>query len=368
MTNKPLVLLGEAQGANEAKINAPFVGASGIELLRMLTDSKHFDFTSEDESRIRAYYNDGDPTHLDMIWRMHPEFARLNVFNVHPPGNDLDSLCGPKADAIPGYPPLVKGKGYIRAEFQPHLERLADDLVDLDPNLILCLGNSALWALTGATGISKLRGTTCVSSRLATDFKLLPTYHPAAVLRQWDLRPTVIADLMKAKREADYPEIRRPKREIWIEPTLEDLETFRDRYIANCEILSVDIETAGTQITEIGFAPSPVVSIVIPFYDRRRKGKSYWPDVSSECEAWKMVRAVLTNPSIPKLFQNGMYDIAFLLRSAGIAVCGAAEDTMLLSHALQPESLKGLGYLGSIYTDEGSWKGMRKASTIKRDS
>ena len=41
---------------------------------------------------------------------------------------------------------------------------------------------------------------------------------------------------------------------------------------------------------------------------------------------------------------------------------------MLLSHALQPESLKGLAYLGSIYTDHGAWKSERKMeTTIGRD-
>ena len=48
---------------------------------------------------------------------------------------------------------------------------------------------------------------------------------------------------------------------------------------------------------------------------------------------------------------------------------GAAEDTMLLQHSLQPESLKGLGYLGSLYTDFGAWKVDHKNSqTIKRDN
>jgi hypothetical protein len=77
---------------------------------------------------------------------------------------------------------------------------------------------------------------------------------------------------------------------------------------------------------------------------------------------------VLIDAAIRKLFQNGMYDIAFLLRSYGIRVYGCAEDTMLLHHALQPESLKGLGYLGSIYTDFGPWKSDRKhVETIGRD-
>ena len=40
---------------------------------------------------------------------------------------------------------------------------------------------------------------------------------------------------------------------------------------------------------------------------------------------------------------------------------------MLAHHALQPESAKGLGFMGSIYTDEGAWKQERKVSTIKKD-
>jgi hypothetical protein len=42
---------------------------------------------------------------------------------------------------------------------------------------------------------------------------------------------------------------------------------------------------------------------------------------------------------------------------------------MLLHHALQPESPKGLDFLGSVYTEEASWKLMRPRGkqTIKRD-
>jgi hypothetical protein len=77
---------------------------------------------------------------------------------------------------------------------------------------------------------------------------------------------------------------------------------------------------------------------------------------------------VLESPTPRKLFQNGLYDIAFLWRAYGIKVMGAEHDTMLLHHALQPESLKGLGFLGSIYSDEGAWKQMReKVTTIKAD-
>jgi DNA polymerase I-like protein with 3'-5' exonuclease and polymerase domains len=172
---------------------------------------------------------------------------------------------------------------------------------------------------------------------------------------------------MKAARERDYPEIRRPKREIWIEPTLEDINEFDNRHIINAQRLAVDIETAGNQVTCIGFAPSERLAIVIPFLRSEKRGRNYWPDIETERAAWKIVRRILERSEPAKTFQNGLYDIAFLWRSMGIQVFGATEDTMLLHHALQPESLKSLGFLGSIYSDEGSWKHMRKTATIKAD-
>jgi hypothetical protein len=64
-----------------------------------------------------------------------------------------------------------------------------------------------------------------------------------------------------------------------------------------------------------------------------------------------------------------LFDIAFLWRSYGLRTYNATDDTMLLHHSLQPESLKSLAFLGSIYTDEGAWKDLKKHSTtIKRDA
>lgn len=363
---KPIFLLGEAKGRNEDKIDAGFVGASGIELLRMLDEAKIIELTSEDRSFISKFYNTGDPNNIDMIWRMHPEVYRSNVFQQHPPGNNLQFFCGPKKDGIPGMGPLIKG--YVKKEFEYELDRLADEIISIDPNLILCLGNTPLWALTNKTAVSKRRGTTVVSTHTVEGYKLLGTYHPAAVLRQWELRPVTIIDLIKAKREAEYPDVRRPKCQIWIEPGVADIEDFIREYVIGCEYLSVDIETSGTRITEIGFSPRSDIAIVIPFDDTRRKDKCYWPDRHTEIEVWKIIRAVLADRAIRKVFQNGLYDIAFLWRAYGIKVYGAEHDTMLLHHALQPESLKSLGFLGSIYTDHGPWKTERgKSFTIKRD-
>jgi DNA polymerase len=337
MTN--ILILGEAWGEHEARERMPFVGPSGWELTKMLSESGI--------ERCECYLT--------------------NVFNFQPRGNRIETLCGPRQEALSGYPALEKGK-YLRKEFGNELERLQAELLEVNPNLILALGNTALWAMLGTTGISNRRGSVVASTHLVEGFKLLPTFHPAAVLRDWSLRPVTILDFHKARRESVFPEVVRPSRQIWIEPSLSDIEAFYDTYIPGCQVLSCDIETVGDQITCIGFAPNSTISLVIPFTDQRRNSGSYWPTRADELAAWGYVRRFLEAPC-EKVFQNGLYDISFLWRSYKLRVVNCEHDTMLLHHSLQPESPKGLAFLGSVYTNEASWKLMRPRhkTTIKKD-
>lgn len=377
MLLKPILLLGEAPGEQEAKIGSSFVGASGVLLLNLLHDSGVIHLTSDDRGLLSKYWTTQDPNCTEAVWQMHTEVHRINVFAQHPPKNDLSWFCGPKEEALPGYPPLIKKKpeyrywrgGYLRKEFAHELDRLGDEILRYDPNLIVAMGNTPLWALCGRSGITKLRGTTCVSTHTVSGYKLLCTYHPAAVLRQYELRPTTVADFSKINREKEFPDVRRPRCEIWIEPAIEDIERFIEEHIKGCALLSVDIETSGNQVTCIGFAPRKDLALVIPIHDSRNKSGSYWTTAEEELRCWALIRSILENRMIPKLLQNGLYDSAFLWRSYGIRIMGMREDSMLCHHALQPEALKGLAYLGSVYTDHGPWKSERtKNETIKRDA
>lgn len=335
MQNK-VAIIGEAYGEQEEKERTPFVGSSGWLLTSLLQEAGI--------ERSQCFLT--------------------NVLNLRPQGNKIENLCTDiKGKRIYGMGPLAKAL-YLREEYLPELERLQDELLEVNPNVIIALGNTALWALTNSTGISKARGVACLSTHTVTGFKLVPTYHPAYILRNWNERPVTVIDLIKARREAEYPEIRRPKREIWIEPDIADIKVFFAKHID--DFASVDIETVGNQITCIGFAPNSSIALVVPIFDFRKKDRCYWLQ-RDEYTVWMMLKSVLENRRIRKLFQNGMYDVAFLYRSMGIRVYGAEEDTMLMHHALYPESLKGLGFLGSIYCDEMNWKNLRKVATIKGD-
>lgn len=176
-------------------------------------------------------------------------------------------------------------------------------------------------------------------------------------------------DWQKAKREREFAELRRPLREIWTEPNLEDIREFASKYLANAPVIAFDIETAQGQITCISFAGSVDRAIVIPFWDERNSDGNYWRSLDDELTAWDLVASILGGPA-EKLGQNGMYDMQYLWQFYGIPVNNYAHDTMLLHHSLHPESDKGLGFLGSVYTNEAAWKterGRGKHSTIKRE-
>ncbi|KKL46727.1 hypothetical protein LCGC14_2342680 [marine sediment metagenome] len=148
------------------------------------------------------------------------------------------------------------------------------------------------------------------------------------------------------------------------------MEEFYQKYIKDCDLLAFDTETRKGQITCISFAPSPTIAIVIPFVEKTpNPDYNYWKDPEDEKSAWRFVQKVLDSP-VPKLAQNGLYDLQYLWTPHGISVRNFSEDTMLLHHSIYIELPKGLGFLGSIYTEEVAWKLMRtrsKDSVEKKD-
>jgi uracil-DNA glycosylase len=342
-----LMILGEAPGAEEEKLGIPVVGSSGQELNRMLQE---------------AGINPGSPYKTNVFWTR-PKDNRLSTLMLSQ--QQWKELGKPEVPQM-----KVEGKlMYLHPSLTPELERLEREIEECNPNLILTLGNTALWSLSGRQNISSMRGTTLISSKLSRPRKILPTYHPAAVLRQWDLRSIVIADLMKAKIQSRFPEVRRPQRLITVNPSLSDLEAFfssLDENPGGAAGLAVDIETRLGQITEIGFAPSPTKALVVPFIKGFKT--HYWTSPSDEVQALRLCKAILQHP-IPKIFQNGLYDLQYIWRTWRFAPKNCLHDTMLKHHSLFPELQKGLGFLGSLYTDEPAWKMMRnkKDTQEKRD-
>lgn len=362
------VIIGEAWGFDEQMLRLPFVGTSGRELWRMLGEAFGSSPLHKNALDMHRYGNAWVRSRDE--WLEEESLAFTNVFNLQPAGNKIEELCTDKHEAGKAYSlPFIARGQYLKEEFFPHLDRLKEELAFAPRNLLVALGNTACWATLDTSGIGAIRGTTTWSQKYST--KVLPSYHPAAVLRQWSWRPIVVADLLKAKRERNFPELRRPERLVLVNPSRDELRPAFDRVLDEASrsgLLSVDIETAGRMITCIGFAGSPNFAFVLPFVAGDKPGGHYWTSPEDELYAWQLCKDVLENCPTPKLGQNFLYDLQYLARF-GIQPLDCLEDTMLLHHALFPELQKSLGFLGSIYTSEPAWKIMRKrkSDTEKRD-
>lgn len=249
--------------------------------------------------------------------------------------------------------------------------RLTEELALARPNVIVPLGGTALWGFLGETGIAKYRGAVSAATRIRPGAKLIPTYHPSAVNRNWPYMPIVVGDFNKAWTQSAFPEIRYPKVELLVEPSVDDVRRFAEE-CKSARKLSVDIETGWGQITTIQFAvPStPPRAMSIPFVDLRKSNKCYWLTAAQELEVWKIVRDVLESP-VPKVGQNFSYDFFWLFDKRGIVVRNFRSDTRLRHKVLYPEWPADLGTMGAMYTDIGVWKmwaGRYQKDTDKKDS
>lgn len=347
-TPAKIFLLAEAPGTEESLKGEPLVGPSGWELRRML----------------RTIGVDLNACYKSNVFSRQPMANNLALYGV-----DRDS-ASVQARALG--PLTTNPITFIADEYLPELSRLREELAAVNPNVVVALGNTACWALGLGQGIGALRGSIHTSHILPDRaLKVLPTFHPAAVLRQWDQRTIAIADLAKAHNESHSPDIQFDNTELWLQPTLRDLDEFADLHLRHATVCATDVETKRGQITCMSFAPSPAYSITIPFWQDGER-PSYWANVEEELIAWCWCRHWLEKPDLIKVLQNGMYDTQYFLRY-GINPVNFTADTMLAHHSLFSELNKGLGFLGSIYANYPNWKSLSsqakilKSEQLKRD-
>lgn len=256
----------------------------------------------------------------------------------------------------------------------PALARLQRELERVQPEVVVAMGGTALWAMTGETQVGDQRGHFQYATRTLPGVKVMPTFHPAFVQRMWKFFGTVVGDFVKADNQSRQPRgtrLRYDAREVWIDPTYADMEWFEMQHLKPSPLITIDIETVprARQITCIGFGGVASSAIVVPFVDDRKPNRSYWPTVEAEVRAWAWVRRICALPQA-KLMQNGTYDAQWLWARMGIPVMNYSEDTRLLHHALYPELPKDLAVMGAAYTEQPAWKSWRGAPKAgeKRDA
>ena len=174
--------------------------------------------------------------------------------------------------------------------------------------------------------------------------KVLGTYHTAAALRDWPLTRIIEHDLRRARHEAAYPHINRPKRKFTIDAGLEETISYLDGL---GDPISVDIETIGLDYpTCVGISDDPTRAICIPFRGGRLS-------TSELAYVWRRLNRLFRARGI--IGQNIQFDVTRLERYA-FSFPRIEFDTMLAHHLLYPEFAHDLGFIVSIYTHEPYYK------------
>ena len=306
--NAQIMIVGEAPGADEEIAGIPFVGSSGTELTRMLHEA----------GIVRS------------------ECFLTNVCKYRPPENKIEFFF---LDAKRTKPNELIKEG---------IEELKQEIATVQPKLIITLGNTPLWALTGNNGITKWRG----SMLRCGDAILLPTYHPAHILRQWEFRSIAIHDLKRAARTLESDGWPADNSSILVRPSFSDTMDVLGTLIQKANTaaapitLASDLETRLKYIACHGIAWSDTEAISIPILCVERP-TGYWT-LDQEVAIWQREKELLTHGSVEIVGQNYLYDAQYFARRRGY-VPRLCHDTMFQQHVAYAGLPKGLDFLSSMY-------------------
>ena len=307
-----IMLIGEAPGEIEHRSGKPFQGPAGKTLDMLLQQA--------------------GITRQDCLI--------ANVAREKPPGNKISFYYEDSKCTVPR--PIMKG-------FIDYLKR---EIATLRPNIIIALGATALYTLTGMKGIERARGyiTECT---LVPGIKVLPTYHPQAVGYTWNLGFQVVMDLRKALANSYTPDL--PKDDRVLQSSISKYEYLQYlEWLLNehKEAIAVDIETVspGSHIDIMGIADSPKHAVAFELIKNRKP--LYSPD--GELEIWQSLAKVLSTKDL--IMQNAAYDITVLWHNNKIFCKNIIADTMIATHVCWPEVPRNLGFQASICLNVPSWK------------
>lgn len=247
----------------------------------------------------------------------------------------------------------TRGKWTIHPEGYQYIQELSDELKRL-PNLncIVALGNIALLALTNRVGITKWRGSV-LDSTIVPGLKVLPTFHPATFIPpkfNFLNKPLICEDLIHAKKESEYHEIRRQERSVIVRPDFPTSVAYLNQsYEAGLhgQTIALDIEVINGEVDCISISHSSERSISIPF--RFSQGDYFTPD--EELEIMLLVAKIIQEERITKVGANFIFDLQFLYHKYGIRTRGTIHCTQIAQKISYPDFPAGLDFVTTMHTD-----------------
>lgn len=290
------------------------------------------------------------------------------ALQTRPPEGDIGALIAQKAkDITPFHKPFL-GKPCLPAVWES-IDTLRRMVELCRPNIIIALGNVAMWALTGVWGVDKWRGSLLTTSpdlalALPAPVKVIPTYSVNRIFGEWEKRPILLHDLRRALTHRDYAEVIPPENSLLLAPAFPQLLLYLDHLDAAVSRgplpLAIDIETRQGHMTCIGLAWSETEALCVPLTCDPFPS-SYWtPEEEGEI-VWRLFR-LLSHPNLFGIGQNFLYDAQYILRHWHFIPTLKA-DTMITQHTLFSNMPKGLDFLASMYCKHYVyWKDMHKTT------
>ncbi len=248
---------------------------------------------------------------------------------------------------------------------------LMDELEWVDPDIIVPAGGIALETLYNEAKfvggkplpITRIRGAVLWQEELGK--KMVPILHPASAFHVWANEKYGIADLKKARHEAEHPDQFTGglgKYQVCLDA--ESIESLADLVEREAAQLSFDTETTSLdwqtgRILCVGISWEPGTAFVIPVLGLG--AAEMWSEEDG-ARVWAALRRIFEN-GIPKIGQNVRFDQLFLKHDLGIDVQNVAFDTMLAYHLFNEEEGHSLETMCNLFTDMGDYG--REASGYK---
>ena len=218
-------------------------------------------------------------------------------------------------------------------------------------------------AVLGKSGVMKYRGQEIV---LNSGIKVLPTVHPASVLRNPKNKELFFSDVEKASSLSDGSLVPNENVSINIVRTKDDLRMAIEA-IRKAPRISFDLETWSTDtdpetgrgfnmylkedsvILSMAIATSPTVAWVFPMYHPKYSPfRRSWYSILQTVKPY-LVGSPKDNPTRPKnVGQNFKFDSKWVKVKGGFSVY-QDDDAMLISHCLDENTPNGLKHLAAVY-------------------
>lgn len=301
-TNSEIVVIAEAPGPRECEMHIPLVGGSGKFLWQALSK-----------------FN---------IRRQH-----CYITNVvkHQLVNDDGTKDGVSKNELSHWKALLNWE----------LSQLPN------AKYILLLGNYALDALIGVTGIDKWRGSVIQQD----DVSYIIANNPAHILRKPSLEPIFYLDCSKLQQVRDGTWQEYNIQHLY-DPSYKEAIAWCDKMIQENAPVSVDIETISGETACVGLANEAHKGMCINF--RGKDDNRY--SIREEAALRIAIQRVLRHNKVKLVAQNGGFDCGWLWFKDRIKSKPLWVDTLLAHHTLHPTWPHNLGFLTAQYTTHPFYK------------